>query len=90
MRGEVHILVYSPIDTFQWGSTHSALCIEQDVCFDTRLDCRAESVYSRQSGLASLFLPKKGPIPPSEVNFWALQAQYNFRLHNCVTPEVIV
>ena len=25
MRGEVHILVYSPIDTFQWGSTHSAL-----------------------------------------------------------------
>ena len=66
------------------------LCIEQDACFDTRLDCRAESVYSRQSGLASLFLPKKGPIPPSEVNFWALQAQYNFRLHNCVTPEVIV
>ena len=26
MRGEVHILVYCPIDTFQWGSTHSALC----------------------------------------------------------------
>ena len=25
MRGEVHILVYSPIDTFQWGSTHSAV-----------------------------------------------------------------
>ena len=25
MRGEVHILVYCPIDTFQWGSTHSAL-----------------------------------------------------------------
>ena len=25
MRDEVHILVYSPIDTFQWGSTHSAL-----------------------------------------------------------------
>ena len=27
MRGEVHILVYCPIDTFQWGSTHSALVI---------------------------------------------------------------
>ena len=25
MRGKVHILVYCPIDTFQWGSTHSAL-----------------------------------------------------------------
>ena len=25
MRGEVHILVYCPIDTLQWGSTHSAL-----------------------------------------------------------------
>ena len=24
MRGEVHILVYCPIDTLQWGSTHSA------------------------------------------------------------------
>ena len=23
MRGEVHILVYCPIDTLQWGSTHS-------------------------------------------------------------------
>ena len=29
MRGEVHILVYCPIDTLQWGSTHSAL----DVAF---------------------------------------------------------
>ena len=27
MRGEVHILVYCPIDTLQWGSTHSALII---------------------------------------------------------------
>ena len=26
MRGEGHILVYCPIDTFQWGSTHSAMC----------------------------------------------------------------
>ena len=25
MRGEVHILVHCPIDTLQWGSTHSAL-----------------------------------------------------------------
>ena len=25
MRGEVHILVYCPIDTLQWGSTHSAV-----------------------------------------------------------------
>ena len=25
MRGEVHILVYCPIDTLQWGSTHSAM-----------------------------------------------------------------
>ena len=25
MRGEVHILVYCPIDTLQWGQTHSAL-----------------------------------------------------------------
>ena len=25
MRGEVHIFVYCPIDTLQWGSTHSAL-----------------------------------------------------------------
>ena len=25
MRGEVPILVYCPIDTLQWGSTHSAL-----------------------------------------------------------------
>ena len=25
MRGEVHILVYCPIDTLQWGLTHSAL-----------------------------------------------------------------
>ena len=25
MRGEVHILVYCPIDTLQWGSTHSGL-----------------------------------------------------------------
>ena len=23
MRGEVHILVHCPIDTLQWGSTHS-------------------------------------------------------------------
>ena len=27
MRGEVHILAYCPIDTFQWGSTHSALVV---------------------------------------------------------------
>ena len=27
MRGEVHILVYCPIDTLQWGSTHSALAV---------------------------------------------------------------
>ena len=25
MRGEVHILLYCPIDTLQWGSTHSAM-----------------------------------------------------------------
>ena len=25
MRDEVHILVYCPIDTLQWGSTHSAV-----------------------------------------------------------------
>ena len=25
MRGDVHILVYFPIDTLQWGPTHSAL-----------------------------------------------------------------
>ena len=25
MRGEVHIMVYCPIDTLQWGQTHSAL-----------------------------------------------------------------
>ena len=25
MRGEVPILVYCPIDTLQWGSTHSAM-----------------------------------------------------------------
>ena len=25
MRGEVHILVYCPIDTLQWGQTHSAM-----------------------------------------------------------------
>ena len=25
MRGEVPILVYCPIDTLQWGSTHSAV-----------------------------------------------------------------
>ena len=25
MRGKVHILVYCPIDTLQWGSTHSAM-----------------------------------------------------------------
>ena len=25
MRGAVHILVYCPIDTLQWGLTHSAL-----------------------------------------------------------------
>ena len=26
MRGEVHILLYCPIDTLQWGQTHSAVC----------------------------------------------------------------
>ena len=30
MRGEVHILVYCPIDTLQWGLTHSA--VGEDVC----------------------------------------------------------
>ena len=25
MRGEVHILVYCPIDTLHWGTTHSAM-----------------------------------------------------------------
>ena len=25
MRGEVHILVHCPIDTLQWGLTHSAM-----------------------------------------------------------------
>ena len=25
MRGKVHILVHCPIDTLQWGSTHSAM-----------------------------------------------------------------
>ena len=29
MRGEVHILVHCPIDTLQWGSTHSALFVAQ-------------------------------------------------------------
>ena len=29
MRGKVHILVYCPIDTLQWGSTHSALKSQQ-------------------------------------------------------------
>ena len=32
MRGEVHILVYCPIDTFQWGSTHSALYKQRKMC----------------------------------------------------------
>ena len=27
MRGKVHILVYCPIDTLQWGSTHSAMVV---------------------------------------------------------------
>ena len=27
MRGEGHILVYCPIDTLQWGSTHSAMLV---------------------------------------------------------------
>ena len=30
MRGEVHILVYCPIDTLQWGSTHSAVVVQFD------------------------------------------------------------
>ena len=30
MRGEVHIMVYCPIDTLQWGQTHSAL--EHFIC----------------------------------------------------------
>ena len=29
MRGKVHILVYCPIDTFQWGPTHSAMGKQQ-------------------------------------------------------------
>ena len=29
MRDEVHILVYCPIDTLQWGQTHSALARNQ-------------------------------------------------------------
>ena len=28
MRGEVHILLYCPIDTLQWGQTHSALQVK--------------------------------------------------------------
>ena len=28
MRGEAHILVYCPIDTLQWGQTHSAMLQE--------------------------------------------------------------
>ena len=32
MRGEEHILVYCPIDTLQWGSTHSALTMKS-LCF---------------------------------------------------------
>ena len=31
MRGEVHILVHCPIDTLQWGSTHSALSEQQNL-----------------------------------------------------------
>ena len=29
MRGEVHILVHCPIDTLQWGSTHSAMVVTE-------------------------------------------------------------
>ena len=34
MRGEVHILVYCPIDTLQWGQTHSAMGLIRPV-FET-------------------------------------------------------
>ena len=32
MRGEVHILVHCPIDTLQWGSTHSAVVVADRLC----------------------------------------------------------
>ena len=41
MRGEVHILVYCPIDTLQWGSTHSALLgLPSTALVQGCLDCR--------------------------------------------------
>ena len=46
MKGEVHIWLYCPIDTLQWGYTHSAMsmrvnCILQDLFRDTpRQHCR--------------------------------------------------
>ena len=37
MRGEVHFLVYCPIDTLQWGSTHSVMVRHKGVTQDCHL-----------------------------------------------------
>ena len=31
MRGKVYILVYCPIDTLQWGTTHSAMMADAEL-----------------------------------------------------------
>ena len=47
MRGQVHILVYCPIDTLQWGSTHSAMSYRPSLLRRTSGTCPCTFVVSQ-------------------------------------------
>ena len=45
MRGAVHILVYCPIDTLQWGWTHSAVAVGSNRVGRTISNCKGGQCY---------------------------------------------
>ena len=71
MRVEVHILVYCPIDTFQWGLTHSAVILVErpptpfsDALMSFLLKKRTCNIFQAKHLYSSVILqkPDRGQI----------------------------
>ena len=59
MRGEVHILVHCPIDTLQWGSTHSALIGKKEIVNKKRSSwVKKTSVFVHTAGCNSQMIDR--------------------------------
>ena len=83
MRGEVHILVYCPIDTLQWGSTHSAMDegFSEKISYDCLFCCYSCLFFLSGSGSLEAALTSSGGLLLSRES---RDFKFNLHLNNSI------